>query len=101
MNKVPEEDRVYIASMAERLDRRMGTIRMWERKCLLPDELIPKRGFRNMRYWTEAQVQQLLDWMRENEMRIGKGLPHYHPNDEQIAKTIQKLRGPRGSSTSE
>ncbi len=68
------ERRYYIGELAEELDRVTHTIRIWQYKGILPDNLIPYRDERGWRYWTEDQVESFKTWMEEVDLRPGKGL---------------------------
>lgn len=91
MNDVP----IYITEAAELLNRRPHTIRDWERKGVLPKELRSNRSSRGWRYWTSKQIQEIREWMKEEDMRPGKGLPHYKPTEQQIELHIARQRMPR------
>ena len=92
----PPEERVYIREASEILNRRMDTLRKWDRK-VLPKELRSQReeSGRKWRYWTPAQIRGIFDWIEETDRRPGKGLPHWNPSDEDIDNLIEKLRKPR------
>jgi hypothetical protein len=68
------QNRVYIGEAAERLGRRAHTLRVWIYDGRLPKELMPKRDERNWRYWTEEQVEGMKAWIKEIDLRPGKGL---------------------------
>lgn len=87
--------RVFIREAGELLDRRPATIRMWEREHLLPKKLRPQRSDRGWRYWTYEQIEQIGNWMREKDMRPGKGLPHYDPDPEALHRHLEGQRRPR------
>lgn len=91
-----EEDRIYIQDAATLLNRRMSTLRKWEQTGILPRELLPHRGKRNWRYWTQEQIDGIRKWMRETDRRPGKGLPHYNPTEADLERAIQQMRKPRG-----
>ncbi len=88
---------VYISDAAVRLNRTIGTLRKWDRTEFLPEHLRPARGERNRRYWTEDQIEQILVWMVEEDVRPGKGLPHNseRPSEEEVARQIRNLRKPK------
>ena len=86
---------VGIREVAEALDRRPATLRSWERYGWLPGHLLPHRNERGWRWWSPVQVEGLKAWMLENDMRPGKGLPHYRPNAAKQRDHVQKQRGPR------
>lgn len=84
-----------IREVAQFVNRRSHTIRDWERQGRLPAELLPIRTERGWRVWTRQQIDGILDWMTVNDMRSGKGLVHYHPDAETIARGIAGQRRPR------
>lgn len=63
-----------IGEVADILDRVPHTIRIWQYKGILPDELQPQRDERGWRWWTEEQVEGLKRWVVESDLRPGKGL---------------------------
>ena len=88
-----EEGIVYIDELAEIINREQGTIRKWERERL-PKRLHPKRGFRNWRYWTDAQVwgpSGIFAWMERNDMRPGNLVTDPDKADEHV----RNLRRPK------
>lgn len=97
--EIPEEQRVYIKEAAERLDRRMGTLRKWDVEKALPIELRPRRGKKGWRYWTDDQIEKILKWIEDTDRRPGKALaPLSDPTKvtpEQVRKQIHALRGKR------
>lgn len=88
-------ERVYIREAAEMLDRKPATLRSWERYGWLPKELRSQRGTRGWRFWTPAQIEGIREWMTANDMRPGKGLPHYKPNAAQVHQHMVGQRRPR------
>lgn len=92
----PADERIYIRDAAEILNRRMDTLRKWDRKHL-PEELRSHReeSGRKWRYWTPKQIKGIFDWIEETDRRPGKGLPHWNPSEEEIEKLYEKLRKPR------
>lgn len=90
---------INIAELARRVNRRPATIRAWERHGLLPEELLPKRSDRGWRYWTPSQVEGIKTWMVEQDLRPGKGLPHYKPSDAKVEQHLERQRRPRGPRT--
>lgn len=92
---VEENDRIYIADAAAMLNRRPATLREWERSGILPRKLRSKRSDRQWRYWTSEQIEEIQQWMQEIDLRPGKGLPHYHPTEEQINHHLEGQRKPR------
>ena len=94
-----QNDPIYITEVAELINRRPHTIRDWERKGVLPDSLKSNRSSRGWRYWTNQQIQGIKEWMKEEDMRPGKGLPHYKPTDKQIELHILRQRRPRKNHT--
>jgi hypothetical protein len=90
-----KETQIFIHQASEELGRRPATIRDWERRGLLPKWLRSKRNDRGWRFWTQPQIEGIKAWMIRNDMRPGKGLPHYKPDAEQVAKHINGQRKPR------
>lgn len=93
---IPEEERIYIREAAELLNRRMDTLRRWDR-LYLPKNLKSHReeSGRKWRYWSAKQLKGILEWMEKTDRRPGKGLPHWNPSQEEIDEVIEKLRRPR------
>lgn len=91
----PREDgRVYIDELGKLLDRKMNTIRKWERVGGLPKRLHSKRGYRGWRYWTDDQVygdRGIIAWMNRNDMRPGNLVTD--PDKE--AQHVKNLRRPK------
>jgi hypothetical protein len=103
-----DTDRVYIEVVSKILDRKMDSLRNWDRKAvrywaenewtgeaprgILPPDLLPRRGERNKRYWTREQVQRLPDWMIANKMYPGGSLPYYNPSPQEIKEVLQRQR---------
>jgi DNA-binding transcriptional MerR regulator len=74
-------ERLYtIGEVADELDRVPHTIRIWMYQNRLPNELLPQRDERNWRYWTEAQLDGLKQWVIDQDMRPGKGLQTVQAN---------------------
>lgn len=93
-------DRIYISDAAQQLDRRIGTIRKWQRVGWLPEDLLPARDERGWRYWTQKQIDGIKEWMQVEDLRPGKGLPHnQRPDPEKVREHLRKLRQPRGKRT--
>lgn len=68
--------RLYsIGEVAEELNRVPHTIRIWIYQNKLPENLLPQRDDRNWRWWTEEQLEGLKQWVIDEDMRPGKGLP--------------------------
>lgn len=82
------DEKIYIREAAEALNRKMGTLRKWDQSGILPSDLVPQRGSRGWRYWTEEQVEGLQEWLRDTDRRPGKALPHYNPTEVQLDKAI-------------
>lgn len=93
------DEKIYIREAAEALNRKMGTLRKWDQSGILPSDLVPQRGSRGWRYWTEEQVEGLQEWLRDTDRRPGKALPHYNPTEVQLDKAIRAMRGERPRST--
>lgn len=87
---------IYIRELAEALNRRPHTIRCWERYGILPKRLHGKRSDRGWRYWTPEQVEEIKAWMVQVDLRPGKGLPHYQPDNHDMDSYLEKVRRPRG-----
>jgi hypothetical protein len=85
----------YMKDAAEYLNRRPATIRAWERSGILPKNLRPSRTDRGWRYWTYDQLDDIRHWMLELDLRPGKGLKHYNPTPEDIARHLEGQRKPR------
>lgn len=68
------EKRLYIGEVAESLNRKPHTVRVWLYQHRLPEHLIPHRDERNWRYWTDEQLEGLKLWLVEADLRPGKGL---------------------------
>lgn len=92
-------ERIYIREAAEALNRRMATLRKWEQLGILPPQLMPHRGQRGWRYWTQEQIEGIRDWLRDTDRRPGKGLPHYNPTEQQLDKAIKAMRRPHYRAT--
>lgn len=90
---------IYIRELADILNREPGTIRKWERTKVLPQKLRSKRGPRNWRYWTRAQVYGkggLVEWAKKRDERLGwKGVLGTPYTEEQKAKHVRNLRKPK------
>jgi hypothetical protein len=90
-----ETPRIYLKEMAEQIDRRMTTVRLWERNGVLPEDLQARRDERNWRYWTPAQVKRIRAWMKNEGRAPGSGLRNVKPSDAQTQKILAGLRQPR------
>ena len=89
-----DEDRIYIGDAAARLRRKVDTLRKWDTSKVLPAELVPARGKKNMRYWTPDQFEQLEAWAAG---RIpGSALPGYDPDPDRVAQHRENMRKPKG-----
>jgi DNA-binding transcriptional MerR regulator len=87
------ERRVYINEAAERLDRRIDTLRKWDSSGVLPEGLRPFRGERRWRYWTEDQMSLLEEWAAT---RIpGSALAGYDPDQERLSLHRRNMRRPK------
>lgn len=60
-----EQGRIYMAGIEQALDRDRSTIRIWEDKGWLPEELRFHRDERDWRFWTREQLEQAREWMSE------------------------------------
>lgn len=85
-------EHIYIREAAELLNRRLGTVRKWDRNGILPEHLRPMRGPRGWRYWTPGQIEMIKEWMRETEFHAGRGLPHWNPTEKELDKAINAMR---------
>lgn len=95
-----QENRVYIRELAELVNRRIDTVRKWDRNHL-PKKLQSRRDGtgRNWRYWTPAQVKGIFEWIERTDRRPGKGLPHWNPSEDEIDALLERLRQPRTTSS--
>lgn len=93
------EERIFIREASDLLNRRMDTLRKWDRN-FLPAELQSHReeSGRRWRYWTPEQIKGIFDWIEETDRRPGKGLPHWNPSREEVEDLIQNLRRPRNKT---
>lgn len=87
--------RIYIREASEIFNRRMATLRKWEQHEVLPPHLMPQRGQRGWRYWTEDQIEAIKQWIIDTDRRPGKGLPHYNPTEKDLDRAIEMMRKPR------
>lgn len=63
---------IYIADMADRLDRAQHTIRQWLGRQDFPSELQPQReGGRNKIFWTEDQLAGMQAYADDREANRG------------------------------
>jgi hypothetical protein len=58
---------VYVAELAAILDRSIHTIRTWDYDRDLPRGCYPTRDHRGWRYWTPAQVDQIVRWVEARQ----------------------------------
>jgi hypothetical protein len=89
-----EPGRFYIDELSVIVNRKPDTIRKWERVGMLPEHLLPKRGTRDWRYWTDKQVfgpRGILAWMKKNDIRPGAYLTAADHEEQHIAN----MRRPR------
>lgn len=63
-----------ISEVAQRLGRVPHTVRVWEYDKRLPEHLLPQRDERGWRWWTEEQVEGIKQWIKDEDIRPGKGL---------------------------
>src|SRR5256885_13357337 len=87
-------EQIFIRDAAERLNRRPATLRHWEREGILPARLRSHRTARGWRFWTSEQLDEIKQWMVDNDIRPGKGLK-YVPTPEQEAAHLEAMRTPR------
>src|SRR3954470_6186481 len=89
-------ERIFVGELANIVDRRPATVRVWCDSAMLPDTLMPKRDHRNFRYWSHEQVhgeQGILAWMRLADIRPG---PQVTDNDPaKITAHVHRMRKPR------
>lgn len=92
-----EETRIYIDQAREILGREMDTLRKWDK--VLPEQLRPSRGARNVRYWTPDQIEGIKKWIIDTDRRPGKGIPSLksREKDEAVMERIIAMRKPRGN----
>ena len=64
-----------IGEVARELGRVSHTIRQWERDKRLPEHLLPSRDENGWRVWSRKQVDQLRQWIIDEDLRPGKSLP--------------------------
>lgn len=88
-------DRVYISEAAERLHRRVDTLRKLDNSGEFPHHLRPKRGYRNWRYWTEDQMTELKKWFADR--KPGSAIPGYDPDPDRLALHLERMRHPRSN----
>lgn len=84
--------RIYIKEASKLLNRREATLRGWERDKRLPRHLVSERDEKGWRYWTTAQIADILKWMVDTDLRPGKGLAHYKPTPAQLEKHLANQR---------
>lgn len=89
------EGSVQIGEVAQAVNRRISTVRSWERLGMLPKGLLPKRDHRGWRTWTPEQVEGIKKWMVDEDIRPGKALKWYNPSPEQLEKHLEGQRLPR------
>jgi hypothetical protein len=91
------EQRIFIGELAKIVNRRVGTIRRWVTSGKLPEHLQPQRNpsISSWRWWTPEQVQGIKEWMRDERVYPGSGLPNFNPDEEQIEALLQNRRLPR------
>lgn len=92
-----EEDRkVYIGELAELVDRRVNTIRGWERSGRLPEHLHSTRNPPGVgmgwRYWTSEQVVAISQWMIDEKIYPGAGLKNFYPDAVYVEESLKRLR---------
>lgn len=92
-----EEDRkVHIGELAEMVDRRVNTIRNWERTGRLPKHLRSMRvetdSGHGWRYWTPEQVAEICEWMKKERLYPGAGLANFDPDPARVEEMLAALR---------
>jgi MerR-like DNA binding protein len=86
---------VYMSELSELVNRRPATIRHWHRTGALPAHLMPQKNERGWRYWTPKQALAIKAWLKKTDRRPGRGLPHYQPDEQQVARHLEGQRAPR------
>lgn len=89
------EGSVQIGEVAQAVNRRISTVRSWERLGMLPKHLLPNRDHRGWRTWTPEQVEGIKKWMKDEDIRPGKALKWYKPSQEQLERHLEGQRLPR------
>ena len=84
--------KIGIVELSSIVNRRPATIRNWERRGIMPQELLPQRDDRGWRWWTSEQARGIVAWILQERMWPGKGLPHYKPDQERVAAHVEKMR---------
>jgi MerR HTH family regulatory protein len=72
-----------ISEVAKELDRVPHTLRVWGYDNRLPERLRPRRNSRGWRVWTWGQIQELKQWIIDEDMRPGKGLRNGRKNEDE------------------
>jgi hypothetical protein len=67
LSKYP--DRKYMSEIEKALNRDRSTIRTWEIRGWLPDELQFHRDDAGWRYWTEEQLEAAKEWLQQPRRR--------------------------------
>lgn len=88
---------ISIRELAGRIDRQIPTIRKWEKNKVLPEHLLPTRDSRGRRYWTEAQVKEIVRWMHlANRTAVKSATGEVAPmSDEQVDRYLEGVRKKR------
>lgn len=73
----------------------MATIRLWERKGILPEDLRPIRDSRNRRFWKESQIPGLVKWLHSYGRTISTGAVEAPMSDEQVDRYLTGVREKR------
>lgn len=90
---VTDGNRVYIGEAADRVNRRVDTLRKLDAQGVLPRELRPRRDNGRRRYWLESQMNGLLNWFANR--KPGSALAGYDPDPERLALHLERMRQPR------
>jgi hypothetical protein len=102
-----ESGKVYMDELCKIIDRKSDTVRRWQghHKHPLPSHLLPKKGTRGWRYWTDEQVwgeDGIIAWMKTLDLRPGRVVTPPHKEHQHVARlrkpkylTGDQLRGIR------
>lgn len=93
-------ERVFIGELAMAVHRKVGTVRRWVTAGMLPVHLRPARAdsVSSWRYWTPEQVEGIKQWIRDERVFPGTGLPNFKPNDEQIEALVENRPVPKAAA---
>lgn len=95
------ERRIYIGELAEMVDRRVNTVRQWERSGRLPEHLRSIRADTDSghgwRHWTPEQVAEICKWMKKERLYPGAGLANFDPDPARVEEMLAALRSKKGA----